>query len=204
MSGWSNSERRWDTHAGLVDGPLETRVVAVLAKWAPWTLRGVLTVTVRGIQWFAETGVGQRWIDQLLEKVRKFAWEPKRRDGMDTEIYAEEDEDGDSEEYRERMLNFAFEAFRQGLEATVEEARLLGQDWGLNFDEIDFDPVKMWHETKDRNAPIATIRWMAKLLLYSKMVEYSNATHYTVGVHIETALLDLVPEDMVKAYGNEG
>ncbi|KPM35880.1 hypothetical protein AK830_g10687, partial [Neonectria ditissima] len=100
-------------------------------------------------------------------------------------------------EVREELVRILLEEpFRQGAEAAVHEARLLSsEDWGFEFEDVDYDAVRMWHGVEDGNAPVAMIRYMAERLPHSVLHEFEGDTHYTMFKHLEGALAELVGQE---------
>jgi hypothetical protein len=57
------------------------------------------------------------------------------------------------------------EPMRQGVDAAVDEARLLSaHDWGFHFEDVGYNQVWIWHGVNDANAPIVRIEYLAKRL----------------------------------------
>jgi pimeloyl-ACP methyl ester carboxylesterase len=100
------------------------------------------------------------------------------------------------EERRDYLIRVLIgEPFAQGVDATVLEADLLSApDWGFKLEEVDFDPVRIWHGAKDSNAPIVAIRYLADRVPHSILREYENDTHYTMAPRLEDALAELAAD----------
>lgn len=78
------------------------------------------------------------------------------------------------------------EPFPQGTRAPVPEADLLSSpDWGFKFEDVEFDPVRIGHGTKDGNSPIAVMWYLAQRLPHGVLTEYENDTLYTMFSHLE-------------------
>lgn len=95
---------------------------------------------------------------------------------------------------REILVRQVLEAFRQGAEPAVHDARLLTSSWGLKFEDVTYNRVKIWHGTKDANAPVQMIRYLAGHLPHCTLQEFENDTHFTLRRHLDTILSELVPE----------
>lgn len=89
-----------------------------------------------------------------------------------------------------------FEAFRQGAEPAVHDAHLLTSDWGIRFEYVTYDRVKICHGTRDRNAPVEMIRWMAERLPNCTMREFKEDTHFTLGHQLDLILSELILEKL--------
>lgn len=99
-------------------------------------------------------------------------------------------------ERRERMIRILFEPFAQGAGAFVQEARLLTSlDWGFRVEDIKYNGVKIWHGTKDRNAPIRMARYMAERLPGCVMHEYEGEDHFSTLKHLDEILGELVADE---------
>ena len=95
-------------------------------------------------------------------------------------------------------MGLIFEGFAQGTSGFVHETRLLTHDWGFRFDDITYDRVQMWHGSRDANAPIRSIRDMAKRMPHCILKE-SDDTHYSMGRHVEEVFDALISK---KTNGN--
>jgi pimeloyl-ACP methyl ester carboxylesterase len=164
--------------AGAHHMPLLYRVTAQAANYWPAALRRSLDCLVWILRKVMATPTVTRWLDHSIQK----------------SISGEEQENGRSvEERRQRMLRMMFEGFAQGSDASVEEAKLLTQDWGIPFEDVKYDPILMWHGTKDYNAPVAMVRYMAERLPHCVLKEYEDHTHFTMHALLEEIVAELVP-----------
>lgn len=92
---------------------------------------------------------------------------------------------------REMVTRTILEAFRQGADGAVHEARLLSSDWGIDFGGIkESVGLRIWHGSKDANAPINQIRYLAQRIPGAVLTEYDQ-NHFGVGAHIEEILEEL-------------
>ncbi|KAM0331410.1 hypothetical protein ACHAQA_003083 [Verticillium albo-atrum] len=138
-------------------------------------------------RWVLGTNMAQKRIDAWLEGERK-----KAKDEAKTPKSKPERPVSEARDDLLRML--IGEPFAQGSEAAVYEAKLLSSDsWGFDFERVDYDKVQIWHGAKDKNAPIALIRYMAERLPYCRLTELKDDSHYTMFQHVAGALDDLVP-----------
>jgi pimeloyl-ACP methyl ester carboxylesterase len=87
-----------------------------------------------------------------------------------------------------------FEAFRQGTGPAVHEARLLTSSWGIKFEDVRYNKIRIWHGTKDANAPIEMIRYMAERLPHCELTEFSENTHFTLHRSLDQILSEMVPK----------
>jgi pimeloyl-ACP methyl ester carboxylesterase len=178
------------------------------ATYAPAGLRVAADGLVKSAKWMVGTRRVQTWIDGWLEGVVK-----KNRE--EAEEAAQNNESRDPElnevwnvsdtpipERRERLLRMLFEGFAQGSEAFVQEAQLLTQDWGFKFEDISYDPIRIWHGTRDVNAPVSLIRIMAERLPRSALREYDD-DHFSIVKHTEEIIAELVSNE-TKGHGSTG
>jgi len=170
------------------------RLTSWAAVYLPTGLAAVTSALVGVLRWLVKTGPVTRWIDGLLEKLRSKEAKEEKELGLGEDVQLT------TEESRERMLRLLFEGFRQGSTELVHEARLLSDvDWGFRLEDVDYDPVKIWHGSKDANAPIEAIRYMAERLPHSVLTEFGDDTHYTMAKYFSQALNELVPEQELKS-----
>src|SRR5690606_42033350 len=60
-------------------------------------------------------------------------------------------------ENAEFMVIHMGEAFKQGVEGTVTEAKLFSRDWGFHMNTIKV-PIELWHGTDDTLSPVEPIK----------------------------------------------
>ncbi|KAJ5808229.1 hypothetical protein N7474_009498 [Penicillium riverlandense] len=165
--------------AGAHHMPLLYRVTAQAAHYWPAALRWLLDLSVWMLRKVLATRTVTRWLDNSIQK----------------SISKKEQENGRSvEERRQRTLRMMFEGFAQGSDASVDEAKLLTQDWGIPFEDVTYDPILMWHGAKDYNAPVAMVRYMAERLPHCVLKVYADHTHFTLHAHLDEILSELIPK----------
>lgn len=69
------------------------------------------------------------------------------------------------------------------------------QDWGFKFEDVDYDPIKLWHGTKGKQAPVEMTRYMAKRLPHAVLKEFESEGHFDVVQHLEEILSELVSDE---------
>jgi pimeloyl-ACP methyl ester carboxylesterase len=80
----------------------------------------------------------------------------------------------------------AVESYRQGIQANVEEALLLGKRWAFRVDEIRFERIFLWHGEQDRIMPVAPARQFAQALPHCQATFYPDTGHLsTVVAHAD-------------------
>jgi len=84
------------------------------------------------------------------------------------------------------------ESFRHGVDATVDEGRVLTSDWGFELDQIHLKNVRLWYGTEDYNTPVTLGRYMAEHIPHAILKEYTEVSHFTIHKHATEILRDLV------------
>lgn len=80
----------------------------------------------------------------------------------------------------EGLLVILREAYRQGSAGLYDDIRLVGRDWGLDFDAVNV-PVFLWHGTGDNLVPLSTGRGLAKLIPGCEAHFVPGAGHLLLG-----------------------
>jgi pimeloyl-ACP methyl ester carboxylesterase len=168
--------------AGTKDLRMSTWLTYLAATYFPSGLRAVSVALIGFLRWAVNTGPATRWIDAWLAKLKA----EKREDR----------EESTPRELRERLLRVAFEGFAQGPDAFVQEAQLLTHDWGFRFEDVEY-PIRIWHGTKDRQAPPRMVRWMADRLPHCIFREVETEAHSSLFLPgpMEEILSELIPKD---------
>ncbi|KAJ5532783.1 hypothetical protein N7494_009335 [Penicillium frequentans] len=169
--------------AGIKDVTVSRKLLSCAATYCPRTLEMVLNPLCVAFRWILESGPVTKWLDNWIDGMKR----EKRANGQQDA----KDESLSTEEARKRMLSTSFEAFAQGSGAAVQEARLLSQDWGFRFQDLSYSGIRIWHGTKDVNASIEMVRYMVKRLPRPVFHELEE-DHYTMGHHLEAAIVDLI------------
>src|SRR5262249_6613753 len=87
---------------------------------------------------------------------------------------------------RRAYAETAIESYRQGVQANVEEALMLGKRWPFRVDEIRFERVFLWHGEQDRIMPVAPVRQLAQAFPHCKPTFYADTGHLsTVVAHAD-------------------
>jgi pimeloyl-ACP methyl ester carboxylesterase len=186
--------------AGRHHMSLSRRSLSFLSNSFPLGVRLVLSATVAGLNGLGNWGPLARRIDAWIEQAGRKANE--KGQGSKGEPVAEktDEEKKQAISARQNLLRVLFgEPFRQGSESTVWEAKLLSDDdWGFKFEDVDYNPVWIWHGEKDANAPAIMMRWLAERLPNCNYREWKNDTHYTMAHNLESSLYDLMGKEASK------
>jgi pimeloyl-ACP methyl ester carboxylesterase len=87
---------------------------------------------------------------------------------------------------RRAYAETAVESYRQGIQANVEEALLLGKRWSFRVDEIRSERIYLWHGEQDRIMPVAPARQLAQALPHCQATFYADTGHLsTVVAHAD-------------------
>jgi pimeloyl-ACP methyl ester carboxylesterase len=87
---------------------------------------------------------------------------------------------------RRAYAETAVESYRQGIQANVEEALLLGKRWSFRVDEIRFERIFLWHGEQDRIMPVAPAQQFAQALPHCQATFYPDTGHLsTVVAHAD-------------------
>lgn len=171
--------------AGTEDVTISRKFLSHAAIYCPGTLEMLFNPLLVVLRWIAESNLVTSWLDNWIDGMKREK-EKKANEQQDAK-----EERLSTEEARKRMLSTSFEAFAQGSGAAVQEARLLSQNWGFRFEDVSYSGIRIWHGTKDTNAPIGMVRYMAERLPQPVFHELEE-NHYTMGHHLETAVIDLI------------
>lgn len=167
------------------------RVACFLAHKAPFLLKVILDAVLAFGRWLTSRTFVTRRIDTWLEAVNtKLAEEAKASSKpVDTD-------ERPVAQQREYLLDLILgEPFRQGTAGMARETKLLSaQDWGFQLEETTY-PIKIWHGTKDVNAPIEAIRYLAEKLPNATLTEFSEDTHYTMGTKMDQVVEEVMSTD---------
>lgn len=116
----------WEAGKQHVD--FTRRVLYFAAKNAPTPLRVFTDALVATIKKLVATQMVTRRIDAWLDTVTQ-------KDEAQLTV----------EERREHLLRMVFDGFAQGAKGAVHETRLLVENWGFKFEDVDFDKIQLWY-----------------------------------------------------------
>ena len=180
--------------AGRQDVPMFVRATALAVMYVPRPFGVMFMGVTRTGRWLANTNLGARMIGWRLESE-----EAKRENTNTARIVQSQQEssqvdDEDNQTMAEKRINLirvTFDPFAQGSNGFIQEALLLfTPDWGFDFEDITFDPIHLYHGTKDYNAPFRMIQYMSDRLKHSTLHAFDGETHFTINNHIEKILTE--------------
>lgn len=146
---------------------------------------------IRAMRWISRTKAFQNWFDRWMATQQEKA-NIDIDDKADT-AYQSRSSPGEFEAEREKAYRIILEAFRQGSQGAIHDARLLTSDWMIKSENVNPDlKVRIWHGTKDINAPINQIRFMAQRIPGCMLTEW-DCNHFGVAAYLEAVLDELVP-----------
>jgi pimeloyl-ACP methyl ester carboxylesterase len=145
----------------------QNRLVLFLAHRAPWLLRPLLNANARAFR-------DEKHASKAMPKAMKSMVKPDREALVASGLV-------------DSFAASISETYRQGVQGAVYEGRLYGRDWGFKLEDIEFQPLSLWHGALDTNVPIGMARGMAAKL------RGCAATYYPDEGHLST-LLNHQPE----------
>jgi pimeloyl-ACP methyl ester carboxylesterase len=87
---------------------------------------------------------------------------------------------------RQQCIEAAREAFRQSGYEIAAEAGMYARDWGFRLQDVEFEPIVIWHGALDDAAPIKMVRKAAELLPGATLKVFEDEAHFSVGaLHVE-------------------
>ena len=99
--------------------------------------------------------------------------------------------------YGIEFIQGSLEAYRQGIDAVVQEWRLYVRDWGFPLENIQI-PIALWYGTEDKMTPKYRGVYLDKVLPSSQLHLLENEGHFSlIRNHLERLLKDLEPSDRV-------
>ncbi|EEA23077.1 conserved hypothetical protein [Talaromyces marneffei ATCC 18224] len=138
------------------------RLTRTLAVYWPSGLGVLLGLIVRGLRAIATSGTIVRRVDAWLEA--QYAGK-ERKETEETEWM--------------RHL------YKVLVQLSLKPIYYNPRTGGFKFKDVDFNPVRIWHGGKDRNSPVAVMRYLTQRLPHSVLIQYENDTHYTMFPHLE-------------------
>ncbi|KAJ5827016.1 hypothetical protein N7447_003779 [Penicillium robsamsonii] len=98
-------------------------------------------------------------------------------------------------ERRAQLLRVLFKPFAQSASLAAYEAKLLSQDWGIEFGDITYNNLHIWHVGKDWNSPLRITEYYVKRLSNSPFfTAFEGDTHFTIHRHLDEILSELILE----------
>ena len=126
----------------------ENKVVFTLSKRFPWLMKFLLNQQKMMIEKQPD-----RYIESIMTNTKHLCEADK--------IIMEKKENA------EFILTHTKEAFKNGVQGTVSEAKLFTRNWGFNAKDIKI-PIEIWHGTEDTLSPISSIKKFANEAQNSK------------------------------------
>lgn len=145
----------------------------------------------------------QRWPAGLRGSLAFMVW--LLRSGLNTQHgtqrlqeYLRKDQDQHNISIEERTAAFMrilFEPFAQGAGPAAYEAKLLSQDWGIDFNNITYNNLRIWHAEQDWNSPLPMTEYYVKLLPNRLQLKvFDSDTHFTIHRHLDEIFSELIPQ----------
>ncbi|ETN45915.1 uncharacterized protein HMPREF1541_00096 [Cyphellophora europaea CBS 101466] len=176
---------------GFGDMPWWSRISYWLVKYAP----GPATLLVSGLVGVTRLVTGTSWGKRMIDKAVEAERKKQKEKGESNQLGGMDPLQGEPiEESRQGLLRALFEPFTQGSKPTIRELKLFTIDWGFELKEVGYDKVMMWGGTKDVNAPISGVRYIASAVQHSELREYEGS-HGEIVTQVDDILDTLVPEE---------
>lgn len=83
----------------------------------------------------------------------------------------------------------AAESFRQGARGAAYEGRLYGRPWDFRLEELDFQPLYLWHGELDQNVPVGMARGMASRVAHCQATFYPDEGHISAPLNHQRDIL---------------
>jgi pimeloyl-ACP methyl ester carboxylesterase len=192
----------WDSGFRTQGVPWYARLLYLAVKCWPSGVKAVLDGLVGVLRWVAGTRLAEKRIDASLDALTRAQAAKKTEEESNDEKSAHDSTMDQKQQLpvesipqrRTRLIRLLFEAFAQGTAGMILETRLLTHDWGFELEDVMHEHIRMWHGSKDANAPVRSIRDMSRRMPHCVLKEY-NETHFTMGDHFDEVLDELIPED---------
>ncbi|PHH65590.1 hypothetical protein CDD81_2025 [Ophiocordyceps australis] len=86
--------------------------------------------------------------------------------------------------------------YAHGIDAHVDDMRLLTRPWGFRIEEVGYEGVKLWYGSADTNTPADMGLYLARRLPKSIYKEYAGETHSSLltSGHFRGILSDLISD----------
>jgi pimeloyl-ACP methyl ester carboxylesterase len=182
-------------------------LIGMAATYTPMLLRIAASVLASTLRWVEERPAMRKLRIEKYERLNRQdkAEEEKRRKeearkGVKYPKGYKPPKPKTAEERRQRKMDIMFEPYAQGTAGAVQEAALMSGDWGIKFEEVRHPKVLIWHGTKDFNAPLAMVKYMADGIPGSTLKVYEGEGHSGLTSRIEEIVGELVTEKMVDRW----
>lgn len=158
---------------------------------APHATKGMILLNRFGIKygrylpWFAFNWIARSTYRQRCTDPEKFIRsEVGKRPPADDEVFSDP-------EIFNLCVRSEKEAFLQGIEGLVWDARLITTPWGFDLAEIE-PPVHVWHGTADNVTTLYMAKYMAEKIPNASLTVCKNEGHMLLIPHWEEILKDLI------------
>ncbi len=176
--------------------PRRVRKVAIVSGAAPYSYKGKLKGSwfpIKLVHWFAASESDKN-LRGFIERERKAVLEKPQKRLKQLQLYLPKPDRqllNENPEYGIEFIRGSQEAFRQGIEAVVQEWKLYVRDWGFELDEIQ-QHVSLWYGTKDKMTPVYRGHYLQSVLPQSKLIIRDNQGHFSlIRNYLDEILQDL-------------
>lgn len=201
------------------EGPSGLRMISRLGDWAvrhvPRVVSAILTLVISVVNW----GTKQGWVINMIDKNLNQASKAQGRMEQVCDVLSNEKhrrmlirtlQDNKAEktiddrsivEQRHQAITTLQATLRQGSKPIMQEAQILLHPWGFDLTDVKYDPIQIWHGSKDVHAPSSQCRIMAGKLPHAVLKEY-EMDHLgmlaEMGMVLDELITDMVRSDTMQ------
>ena len=170
--------------------------VAIVSGAAPYSYKGKLKgawFPIKLVHWFAASD-NDKNLRGFMEREQKTILEKPQKRLKQLQLYLPKPDRQLLREYPDYGIGFikgSQEAFRQGIEAVVQEWKLYVRDWGFELEEIQ-QPVTLWYGASDKMTPVYRGRYLHGVLPNSSLLIREDQGYFSlIRNHLDEILRDL-------------
>lgn len=173
------------------------RKVAIVSGTAPHNYKGKLRgmwFPVKLVHWFANSKEDKNLRGFIANDSKTLLEKPHRRLRQLQRFLPKPDRKllKEKPKYGIDFIKGSQEAYKQGIDAVVQEWQLYVRDWGFALDEIQV-PVTLWYGDKDKMTPKYRGIHLNKVLPNSKLNLLKDEGHFSmIRNHLDTILSGLL------------
>lgn len=199
-----------DTQRLKRDWMIKSKLMFGLAKHFPSLCRVISSAGINASSRVYQSERGRKSVDQYLKTWLR-AMAEKTADSASSKAIAtassSESKNNTNDILSDAALDLEVDAFvslaretwAQGANGWVDEVRLLGSAWGFDPSDIRCGPskeaggsggipVKVWHGSRDANAPLASMRWLVDRMPGAELVVLEDKGHFELGLSLKEML----------------
>ncbi|KAF4981250.1 hypothetical protein FDECE_17723 [Fusarium decemcellulare] len=158
----------WPTVLGTQGMLLESRLMLLLAPWAPGLVAAGLDFGI---------GKAARDKDHPEAYAAALAKSFESRPAMDRDVWRQ-----NKNGFKDMMLENLREALKDGSTGAAHDAKVYGGDWGFSLSDVKVDENKLliWHGGQDQNVPFAMAEKAGALLSGCQFKAFPDDAHVSL------------------------